>query len=129
MNIRVASVEVAERLLESAMSGLEDEPGVSRRTQLLPSNRHSEFARHIEPGSRWRIPVDLHSGEVVDGVAAALDQSKNPLETTLAAGDAEGGSQAEDRVGSIRRYRPDRDDGTDRHREYSEKQHLAGLAE
>jgi hypothetical protein len=93
MNIRVASVEVAERLLESAMSGLEDEPGVSRRTQLLPSNRHSEFARHIEPGSRWRIPVDLHSGEVVDGVAAALDQSKNPLETTLAAGDAEGGSR------------------------------------
>jgi hypothetical protein len=39
------------------------------------------------------LPADLHSGEVVDGVAAALDQSKNPLETTLAAGDAEGGSR------------------------------------
>jgi hypothetical protein len=80
MNIRVGSVVVAERLLPPAISGLEDEPGVSRRTQLLLSNRHSELAWHIEPGSRWRIPVDLQSREVVNGVAAPLDQSKNPIE-------------------------------------------------
>src|SRR5271156_742193 len=34
---------------------LEDEPGVPCRIELLPGNRHPEFAGHIEAGSRWRI--------------------------------------------------------------------------
>jgi hypothetical protein len=63
--------------------GLECEPGMTGRIELLPSNREAKLTRHVETGSRRWVPVDFDSGQIMNRITAALDQGKDSIQTAL----------------------------------------------
>jgi hypothetical protein len=86
VDVGVRSVQIAQRLLEATTTGLEDEPGVTGRVELLPSNGEAKLARHVETRSRRRLPVNFDSGQIVNRITATLDQGKDSIQTALATG-------------------------------------------
>lgn len=83
--VGIRSTQIAERFCRPAMNSLEYEPIVRRRRYFCSSNCKTEFKGHIESRSCGRGPVDFHSREVVDGIAAATEQIQNLVQPILPA--------------------------------------------
>jgi hypothetical protein len=75
------------------MARLENEPCVAGRVELLPGDGHTEFTWHVETRCGRRLPVHLHAREIVNGIPAALNKCKYPVQTPFAAWNAKGGQR------------------------------------
>ena len=89
MDVCVRSIKITEGFVQTAIDGLKDVPIMTPRLLLRPCDGEPEFKWHIEPGSTGGCTVQLHSRKIMDRMAAALNEIQNPVETALAAGDAE----------------------------------------
>jgi len=99
MYIWIGAVEITERLLQTTMAGLENEPCVTGRIELLPRDRHAKLKGHVEARSLRRVPINLDSRQIMDRIAAALNQSQDSIQSTLAPGDTQSGTGIKTELG------------------------------
>src|SRR5215469_1776496 len=86
VNIWIRSVQVAQRFRKTVRPGLEHEPFMPRTRAKRPIDCQPKLKGHVEARCWWRVPVKLHSGQVVKRVAAFPNQLDDALEPTFAAG-------------------------------------------
>ena len=89
MNVDVCAAQVAQRLFEPVLLGFEDKPGVPARVSPLPRDGETQLEGHVEAWGGWPCSVDLHAGEIVHRIPAALDQLKSTVQPAFAARDFE----------------------------------------
>ncbi len=95
MNIRVRSVQVAQRFLQAVLPGFEYKPFMLRAGTKRPIDRESKLERHIEARCYRRVPIKLDPRQVVKGVAAFPNQFDDSLEPPFAAGNLDGCSRSQ----------------------------------
>lgn len=96
MNVDFGPIQIAERLVHSALHGFANVPSLPA-VGVFARDRQSQFERHVEARSTRRFPIDLHAGKIVEGVSALIDQRDDPIQPALAGGDFQScsGYQAE----------------------------------
>lgn len=93
MNVGIGPVQVAQRFVQTASHGLENEPFVLCMG-LGPGNGQAEFEWHVETRHAGSVAVQLHSSEIVNRIGATFDETSNPVEPPIAR-DSERGSRQE----------------------------------
>lgn len=84
MKVGSGTVEIAQRLLETPVSGFTHEPGVALGIDPRPTYRQTQFERHVEPRGSRSCSVQLYSRKIMNGIAASLYQFQDALETAYA---------------------------------------------
>ncbi len=84
MDIRIGTVKVAQRLVEATPDGFEYEPIVPSSLRLDGRHHQPEFKRHIESGRGRRLPIKLHTREIVKRIPTSLDQAEDAVEPPFA---------------------------------------------
>ena len=95
VNIRVRSVQIAQRFLQAVLSGFEYKPFMLRAGTKRPIDRESKLEGHIEARCHRRVPIRLDPRQIVKGVAAFPNQFDDSLEPAFAAGDLDGRSRSQ----------------------------------
>ena len=95
MNIRVRSVQIAQRFLQAVLPGFEYKPFMLRAGTKRPIDRESKLEGHIEARCYRRVPIKLDPRQVVKGVAAFPNQFDDSLEPPFAAGNLDGRSRSQ----------------------------------
>src|SRR3989442_4883853 len=80
VTIGIGPTEIRECSLSPMGSRFQDDPSVLRRAVGAQRNRQSQLEWHVEAR---RSMVQLHATEVVERIAAALEQPENATQTTL----------------------------------------------
>jgi len=78
--IGIDAAQIAQRLRCSAINGLKYEQTIQGRIGLGRSYGKAKLGRHIEARRRGRSPIQLHSGKIVNRVAATADQLENLIQ-------------------------------------------------
>ena len=86
VNVRIGSVQIAQRFRESVRRGFKDEPFVARAGAERPIDRKSQLEGHIESWRRRRMAVEVDSRQIVKLISAAANQLDDSLEATFRAG-------------------------------------------
>jgi hypothetical protein len=89
VNVRVSAIEVAEGFGETMRDGLHDKPGLMGHAELGDGDGEAELKGHVEAGSARTSGAELDLGKIVNGIAAALDEGEDAVQTAAAAGDFE----------------------------------------
>jgi len=95
VNIRVRSVQIAQRFLQAVLPGFEYKPFMLRAGTQRPIDRESKLEGHIEARCHRRVPIRLDPRQIVKGVAAFPNQFDDSLEPAFAAGDLDGRSRSQ----------------------------------
>ena len=95
VNIRVRSVQVAQRFLQAVLPGFEYKPFMLRAGTKRPIDRESKLEGHVEARCCRRVPVKLNPRQVVKRVAAFPNQFDDSLEPPFAAGNLDGCSRSQ----------------------------------
>ena len=85
VNVRIGSVQIAQRFRETVMPRFEDKPFVARAGSERPIYRKSKLEGHIESWRWRRIAVNLDSRQIVKRVSASSNQLDNSLEPSFRA--------------------------------------------
>jgi len=123
MDVRIAAVQVAQRLLNSSLLGFKDKPTVPARVELGPGHGQAKLKRHIEAWGAMRISIQLNAGEIVNRISATLYQLQDSIQSALASGNSEGSARF-NQAESSRRCTQDKGGESLRRRGYSRIQHL-----
>jgi len=85
MNSDIRSVYIAQGLVDSMAQSLANVPSLSSVNAIL-RNGEPQFERHVEPRRNGRLPVPLHSGEIMNRVGALIDEAEDSIQPALACG-------------------------------------------
>jgi hypothetical protein len=89
MDVKVRGCHVTEGLAGAPTNGRHCEEGVALWMKLAPCNRKTKFEGHIEAGRICAGPVHLYAREIVDRVAAGLEQFEDSVDSCAPTGDCE----------------------------------------
>jgi hypothetical protein len=67
MNVRIIPIQITQRLLNSVIRLLKDDPVMRVVLRHCHGNGETEFKWHVEPRAFLRSRGELHTREVVDG--------------------------------------------------------------
>jgi hypothetical protein len=97
VNVRVGSVQIAQRFRESVRRGFESKPFVAGARSEGPIDRKSKLEGHLESWSRRRIAVKLDPPQIVKRISASANQVDDSFEPSSRAGNlnCRSGSQSE----------------------------------
>lgn len=88
MNLRIRAIQVAERFLHAVAGGLEHIPAFPLPMFLL---RHcqAQFEWHVKPGRAGFLAIQLHAGEIMDGVFTISNQFQDFVQASRTVRDFE----------------------------------------
>ncbi len=108
MDMRIAAVQIAQRLLCSPRPRFKNKPAMVSGRELGPGHGQAKLEGHIKAWGTGRSPIQLNTREIVNRIPATLYKRQYPIQAALASGDSEGSarlktdvSQADD-VGKIK---------------------------
>ena len=93
VDVRISSVKVAQRFLESVVSGFEHKPFVFRIGAERPTDCQAQLERHIESRRYRRMTVKLDSRQVVKRISGISNQLDDSLESSSGRGNLDGRSR------------------------------------
>jgi hypothetical protein len=85
VNVHICAAQVAERFAGSPTARFKDTPGMGWLAQPLPCDGQAQFEWHVEARRRGPLPIQLDTGQIVEGIAATADQIENSIKPALAA--------------------------------------------
>src|SRR5580692_5994993 len=85
VNIRIGSVQIAQRFRESVRRGFENKQFVASAGTERPIDRKSQLEGHIESWRRWRIAVKLDPRQIVKRILSSANQLDDSFEPSFRA--------------------------------------------
>ena len=95
MDVRIGSIEIAQRFLEPMRFGFEHKPLVLRAGATCPVDRQAQLEGHVESWRCRRITIELDSRQIVKRIFASSNQLDDSFEASLRTGNLDSGARSQ----------------------------------